>query len=178
MPSIRLDKSSWHHIKALQLADPNCHKPGPVDLLIGAECFASLLLPGSIKGDTNQPSALNSVFGWLLVGNVGYVEPEAHSFFIHEEPQLHEELKKLWQLEELSVLPSKPLTVEDERCEQIFKDLQERDHAGRYIVSLPFRNDEHETTFPGSRDTALRCFHSIEKRLLKNRSCMKNTATS
>ncbi|XP_037298313.1 uncharacterized protein LOC119190452 [Manduca sexta] len=168
MPSIRLDKSSWHHIKALQLADPNCHKPGPVDLLIGAECFASLLLPGSIKGDSNQPSALNSVFGWLLVGNVGYVEPEAYSFFVHEVPQLHDELKKLWQLEEFNVFPSKPLTVEDERCEQIFKDLQVRDPAGRYIVSLPFRNEEHETTFPGSRDTALRCFHSIEKRLLKN----------
>ncbi|CAK1554958.1 unnamed protein product [Leptosia nina] len=66
MPSTTIDISSWSHISSLKLADPSCHKPSPVDVLLGAEIFASLLLPGNIVGTRTQPSAINSVFGWLL----------------------------------------------------------------------------------------------------------------
>ncbi|CAK1542230.1 unnamed protein product [Leptosia nina] len=69
MPSTTIDISSWSHISSLKLADPSCHKPSPIDVLLGAEIFASLLLPGNIVGTRTQPSAINSVFGWLLTGS-------------------------------------------------------------------------------------------------------------
>ncbi|XP_049866257.1 uncharacterized protein LOC126366956 [Pectinophora gossypiella] len=166
MPTTRIDKSSWHHLQGLQLADPECHKPGPIDLLLGAEVFASLLLPGNIRGDSKQPSALNSVFGWLLLGGVGGKEEEIQSFFVKNDDQLNADIKRLWELEAFDT--PKRLSLEDERCEEIFASQYSRESTGGYIVSLPFKTKEKVETFPGSREIALRCFHTIERKLVKN----------
>lgn len=41
MPSGQIDISSWHHIKNLDLADPEFYKPGPVDMLVSVNILAS-----------------------------------------------------------------------------------------------------------------------------------------
>ncbi|RVE41994.1 hypothetical protein evm_013355 [Chilo suppressalis] len=168
MPSVHLDQASWHHVRNLPLADPTCHKPGPIDLLLGAEVFASLLLPGRVDGGPKQPSALNSVFGWLLVGSVGCKDEEVRSFFINKNDVLYEEVQKLWELDSFNFVNSKHLTPEEDKCENIFANTHSRDSTYRYVVTLPFKDEEKEHSFPGSRDTALRCLYSLEKRLSKN----------
>lgn len=167
MPSTRIDKSSWSHLQNLQLADPNCHKPGPIDILLGAEIFASLLLPGSVSGTHEQPSALNSVFGWLIMGNTKCEREEIQTFFINEDKLLNDQMKLLWELETFD-RSSKILTPDEKRCEEMFTASHSRDPTGRYVVSLPFRDEESQHNFLGSRDKALRCFHSIERRLAKD----------
>lgn len=163
MPSVRLDKSSWLHIRGLNLADPDCDKPGPIDILLGAEIFPSLILPGSVSGGPRQPSALNSVFGWLLLGSVGdhRAEPSYNSLFVTDD-QLAQEVKKFWELDNLPNVTK--LSEADQRCEQLYCDTTTRDSTGRYSVALPFV-EEKEPSFPGSRESALRRFHSLERKL-------------
>lgn len=165
MPCTRIDKSSWHHIQGLTLADPDFYKPGSVDLLLGAEVFASLLLPGSVDGGPDQPSALNSVFGWLLLGGVG-CKREIQSFCITNGDLLHEEVKRFWELESFG--SSHRLIPADIRCEALFTNRHTRDSTGRYVVPLPFKEEDEDHSFPGSRNVALRRFHSIERKLVKN----------
>lgn len=172
MPSTRIDKSSFRHLENLPLADPNFHKPGPIDLLLGAEIFASLLQPGSVGGGSKQPSAINSVFGWILLGSVGCKEEESiQTFFVKEDDLLHEQVKCLWELESFEATTR--LTPDEERCEEIFVTQHSRNPSGRYIAPLPFKENNKDSSFPGSRDIALRCFHSIERKLVKNPEVQK-----
>lgn len=162
MPSVQLDKSSWLNIRGLNLADPDCDKPGPIDILLGAELFPSLILPGSVRGEPPQPAALNSVFGWLLLGSVGGNTNNVNSFFVSDN-QLSNEVKRFWELDNLP--STSKLSSEDQRCEDIYRKSTTRDSSGRFTVALPFKEDK-EFYFPGSRDKALRRFHSLERKLL------------
>lgn len=165
MPCTRLNPMSWRHLQHLTLADPNCYEPGPIDILLGAEVFSSLLLPGNISGSSNEPSAMNSVFGWLLLGNVGCDSDNISSFFVSfEEDLLHQEVQKFWELENIPESPHS--SPEDNLCEQFYTKTVSRDTTGRYVVALPFK-DGKEYAFVGSREIALRRFHSLERSLSK-----------
>ncbi|XP_024877362.1 uncharacterized protein LOC112458150 [Temnothorax curvispinosus] len=50
LPSRQVEQRAWKHIEGLKLADPQYHRPGPVDLLIGADIFASLIRDGRRLG--------------------------------------------------------------------------------------------------------------------------------
>lgn len=165
MPCARLNPVSWRHLQHLNLADPNCYEPGPIDILLGAEIFSSLLLPGNVSGSANEPSAMNSVFGWLLLGNVGCDGDDVlRSFLSLEEDALHQEVKKFWELENIPER-SHP-SPEEIICERFYTETTSRDITGRYIVALPFK-DGKEYAFVGSRAIALRRFHSLERTLVR-----------
>ena len=57
------------HIKPLSLADPNFHLPGRVDLLLGCDIIQEIMLQDCISGPKNAPVALNTVFGWAILGS-------------------------------------------------------------------------------------------------------------
>lgn len=174
MPAIKLNKTTWNHVQHLPLADPECHLPGTIDILLGAEIFSSLLLNGVISGGPTRPSALNTVFGWLLTGNVESVNPhdgETKSFFVSNEicientnDRLDEELKRFWELD--SIPTSTKLTPDEELCEAKYANEHSRDDSGRYIITLPFKTEREE--FPGSRDIALKRFRALERRLTRD----------
>lgn len=169
MPSMHLNTSSWQHVKHLQLADPQCNIPGPIDVLLGAEVFMKLLLPGRIEGEANQPTAINSIFGWLLMGRTSVQTNQASNnlcaMFCSSDMSLNEEVKRLWELEDLP--SSSELTPDEISCESKYLKGISRDESGRYIVPLPFKSED-KPEFPGSREIALRRFHLLEQRLLKN----------
>ena len=62
-----------HHLVGLRLADEKCHIPGRVDLLLGSE-MTSLILTNSKPriGPPDQPTAINTAFGWILSGATTY----------------------------------------------------------------------------------------------------------
>lgn len=67
-PIAQLNTSGWSHIKSLPLADPGFDIPGPIDILLAADVFVDSVLNPHIKGGVDQPTAFNSLFGWLLLG--------------------------------------------------------------------------------------------------------------
>lgn len=68
MPSGPIDISTWDHFKNLVLADPRFFEPGPIDMLVNVSFLSSVLQPGLVKGESGHPIAINTVFGWLIMG--------------------------------------------------------------------------------------------------------------
>jgi len=54
-PSNKLDTSSWKIPKDIKLADEQFDQPGSIDLLIGADLFHEILLPGRWTRPGNYP---------------------------------------------------------------------------------------------------------------------------
>jgi hypothetical protein len=165
MPQFDVQNGDWNHIKGLQLADKNYFLSRPIDLLIGAELFTSILLGGKRDGSPGQPSAIETVFGWVLLGKLGSTHPNNfHTFFVNTDVPLDVSLTKFWEIEQV---PTKTyFSLEDAKCEDIFKTTSTRDSSGRFVVHLPFKNN-----FPDIGDTyaqAFRRFSLLESRLIKN----------
>ncbi|XP_024891843.1 uncharacterized protein LOC112467443, partial [Temnothorax curvispinosus] len=112
LPSSQVEQRAWKHIEGLKLADPRYHRPGPIDILIGAEIFTSLLRDGRRVGKKGEPDAFNSIFGWVLVGSLD------------------------------EILSAPPYSQEDRRCEELFAQTTRRDVSGRFVVSYPFIKDK------------------------------------
>ncbi|KAG5866877.1 hypothetical protein JTB14_002983 [Gonioctena quinquepunctata] len=58
LPADSLSTHEWGHIQSLNLADPNYYKPVNIDVSLGADIFAEILLNASIAGFTNIPIAI------------------------------------------------------------------------------------------------------------------------
>ncbi|XP_022167349.1 uncharacterized protein LOC111031631, partial [Myzus persicae] len=67
-PRVPVAFGHWDHINSLSLVDPSYNTPGPIDLLLGADLLPSVFLDGTRKGQVGEPLAMNSVFGWVLMG--------------------------------------------------------------------------------------------------------------
>ncbi|XP_071652143.1 uncharacterized protein [Temnothorax longispinosus] len=160
LPNSQVERGAWEHLEGLRLADPLYHQPGPVDILLGAESFASLLRDGRRVGRKGEPDAFNTVFGWVLVGAVSAQAPQSiHSFVTLE--SLDASLSRFWQLDEIPTAP--PYSQEDRRCEELFARTTRRDPAsGRFVVSYPFTKDN--PCFVGTRELALKRFRALERR--------------
>ena len=60
----------WDHISDLEIADPELRTPARIDLLMGAEVFASILRDGRRTRPRGTPSAINTCLGWVLFGKI------------------------------------------------------------------------------------------------------------
>jgi hypothetical protein len=85
------------HVK---LADPSFNKFGPVDILIGANIFYSILSNQKLKLQ-NGLVARSTGFGWIIAvgGNVPS-EFQPRIISCHSIDQLHQQITQFWQSEE------------------------------------------------------------------------------
>ena len=151
--------SEWKHILGLQLADPQFHHPGPIDILLGADVTASIMREGRRTGPRLTPIAQNSIFGWVLSGRVTTNTQQAIKVF-HASCETETILRRFWELEELP--PVKLLTKEEKFCEKHFTDTHTRDSTGRYTVQLPTHD---VSTLGNSKDMAISRLKQVERRL-------------
>ncbi|KAJ8964268.1 hypothetical protein NQ317_005509 [Molorchus minor] len=141
LPSSPITIQSWSHISNLKLADPKFNSPGAIDILLGADVFSKLIL------NDREPDALNTIFGYVLMGKLGHNTPTVSSFFCNRmETSLNTTLKKIWEVEAVPTLAV--ASPDDELCERLFLDTHTRDPCG-------------------TRDLALQRFYSLECRLVK-----------
>ncbi|XP_039749887.1 uncharacterized protein LOC120626429 [Pararge aegeria] len=163
-PVAKLQTHGFSHIAELHLADPGFDIPGPIDVLLGADVFADSLLGERIKGDARQPLAINSLFGWLLLGRTPLITSSLLRVTTNSD-ELASIVQKFW---ELDLIPNaSPLTPQEVACERAYIAEHYRDSSGRYGVHLPFK-DNVEPSFVGSRDVAVRRFKAIERRLTRD----------
>lgn len=48
------------------MADQDFDTTGAIDILLGAEVYEEILLPGLIKADIDTPMAQHTILGWIL----------------------------------------------------------------------------------------------------------------
>ncbi|XP_029173951.1 uncharacterized protein LOC114942698 [Nylanderia fulva] len=107
-PGKRILKGDWPYLKGLQLA------------ILGVDVMGMILENGIKRGPIGEPTAQQTVFGWVLMGL--FVGPA-------------DALPTGVNLEEMPA--AKIFTPEKDLCEQLFEETDARDHQGRYIVHLP-----------------------------------------
>ncbi|XP_044749748.1 uncharacterized protein LOC123310348 [Coccinella septempunctata] len=174
MPNFKFRSVNWPHISCLKLADPKFHYSRSIDMLLSADIFARILVPGKVENNIEEPIAINTLFGWILTGRIrsenSSVLDSVHlsSFLVSnsaDNESLENTLKRFWELERIP--EHNVISEEDRVCERIFTETTTRDVDGRYIVDLPFIS-QFKPSFNDSREIALRRFFSLENRLYKS----------
>ncbi|CAK1584951.1 unnamed protein product [Parnassius mnemosyne] len=177
MPSKKFAVQLWSELSELRLADPTFYIPNKVDLLLGAEVYGQILEDGLIKGPPGSPVAQNTKFGWILSGQIyssSHTGLECDSsnriVSMHSYVDENEVLRRFWEIEsdDFSYKKSKILTPEQQKCEEIFSHTTSRDDSGRYVVNLPFRDEDPRCKYGNSRKIATRRLQLLEKKLEKN----------
>lgn len=87
----KINHKKWPHLNDLELADPQFAKQGDIDMLIGADLYSQIILPGLVKGPRNTPVAQETSLGWIVSGRTAIdLESEdtikALHFSIKEKP--------------------------------------------------------------------------------------------
>ncbi|XP_076391767.1 uncharacterized protein LOC143265171 [Megachile rotundata] len=164
MPNFSLTQEKVEIPKHIELADPNFHIPQPIDMLIGASLFWSLLCVGQHtcrSGIVCQKTQL----GWIIGGTFSWADREsqgAKACHLITQVDLQSQLEKFWSIEEIG--PGETKFIDD--CELHFQQTTRQDIDGRYIVSIPFK--ENINQLGDSRQQAERRLYALERKLVRN----------
>ncbi|GFT09023.1 uncharacterized protein TNCV_4104921 [Trichonephila clavipes] len=158
--------SEWQTFRALldSGTDSKFNVPGKIDLLLGANIFYELLKPERIKIKDSQLLLVNSVFGYIVTGNLDSInETKVHCGLIRDE-DLNKNLEKFWKLEEIE----EPIVKNKERliCEEHYANTHFRTKEGKYVVSMPLKKEP--SCLGNSKDIALKRLGSLWNRLARD----------
>ncbi|XP_045507009.1 uncharacterized protein LOC123703150 [Colias croceus] len=81
LPHKYIDVSHLNLPRNIKLADPNFNQPGPIDILIGADIFWSLIGSEQITLGQGMPVMRKSKLGWLLAGPVSAPSRSSDNLF-------------------------------------------------------------------------------------------------
>ncbi|GFX65600.1 DUF1758 domain-containing protein [Trichonephila clavipes] len=136
-----------------KLADENFNIPGNIDLLLGAEIFYEILLPGQTNLLNTKLIFQNTVFGYIASGSIPVSsENKPHCGLFKDNVDLEKTMRRFWEIENVE-----PETIKNKEtiiCEEHFQKNHTRDSTGRYIVSMPFKKDPN--CLGQSKDIALK----------------------
>ncbi|XP_045537302.1 uncharacterized protein LOC123721728 [Papilio machaon] len=165
LPSTIIDISQLSLPSDLHLADPSFNIPSVIDILVGAEVFWDVICTKSINLGKNKPKLVESKLGWIVTGQLPI---QTTSNFTHScnlsIRDLDNNLKRFWELD--SVASSHALSSEERACEESFNLNTIRDEDGRFIVTIPLKNNTN--VLGESYEMAQRRFLSLERRFQRN----------
>ena len=67
---MKFAKKNFSHIRNLTLADENCLKSSDIDILIGPDYYWQFIKNRIIKGNADEPVALETKLGQVLSGKL------------------------------------------------------------------------------------------------------------
>ncbi|KAJ8977628.1 hypothetical protein NQ317_010249 [Molorchus minor] len=170
LPQVQVDTTKINIPSYFILADPNYYKTSEIDLLIAADIYFEMILPGMIKLGSNLPILQNTKLGWLVCGaapvSSGQVTRVKASTSIATETEhlgvnlfcasgdldVNKIIPKFWQLEE--VTNKQFLSVDDKLCEQRFLESYKRLDNGAFQVNLPLRQKKDYLKLGNSFESA------------------------
>ncbi|GFV00848.1 integrase catalytic domain-containing protein [Trichonephila clavipes] len=165
VPTTKID-FNLNNIPNLKLADKNFNIPERVQMLLGAEVFYELMLPGQFKTEGSNVIFQNTVFGFIVSGSTSSdAQGKEHCGFIQAADNLEHSIKKFWEIENVEIDSVK--TSELDICEDHFKSTHSRDDQGRYTVAMPLKEDP--SCLGESRQTAIQRLNSLWKRLSRDK---------
>ncbi|KAJ0169299.1 hypothetical protein K1T71_015183 [Dendrolimus kikuchii] len=169
IPSNQVQSPDWLEIEKLPLADAGYTSPGKIDILLGAEVYAEILLSDVIKYPQGYLIAQNTIFGWVISGKVSRSASAGEKMLsLHVQVREDNVLKKFWELENEPNIIRKKLTRTEEKCEEFYDLTTTRNKEGRFVVKLPFTNENPECQHGRSKDIAQKRFYLLERKFKKN----------
>ncbi|XP_075150746.1 uncharacterized protein LOC142224853 [Haematobia irritans] len=168
LPSFTVSQEVLSQIPDIRLADPNLFVSRPVDILLGADLYPRILLEVCVQIVAQSLIAQISVFGWLVTGPIAtsQIQTFTTTITVNEEESLNRTLLRFWELEETQRRGI--LSPSDKFCEENYVRTTRRDLEGRYIVTLPLKEELGPRGCLGeSRTTVLKQFYRNEASLLR-----------
>ena len=160
------------HLADLDLADPTFHLPGKVDILLGSEVYPQLMTQvPMVTGAPSEPAALQTIFGWAIIGPVKSASNSCQQMSIlSETPTVsNEDLNTLFSNFWFSQDPERPTLnctqVEVQIEDHYLKTVSYSPENRRYRASLPWKPDA--PALGDSRSQALSRFISNERSILR-----------
>lgn len=166
LPHVEMPKEHIPEDIKTQLADPNAHKPAPVDAILGAGVWAIIVRDGVFNNELGI-AYQSSELGWIIYG--GGVKRSSRLIMgtamnIESDNRMAALLQRLWELEVM--LPVR--IQEQEQCENLFVANYRRTETGRHEVGIPLRSDFVQ--LGSSRAVALHRYRQHERRFERNPS--------
>ncbi|KAF8763414.1 hypothetical protein HNY73_021601 [Argiope bruennichi] len=125
IPVENINIKELDYLKGIPLSDEDFSKPSVCDIILGSDCFFSILRNGKISGSEGQPIAQSTIFGWVVAGqirrdSISSSYTQSHLISVESDCNIDSVLQKFWQMEEL---PDKKFLMSDEEefCENLFK---------------------------------------------------------
>lgn len=165
LPNEPINRGALNIPANIHLADPEFHRSGPVEALLGQEIVADLGRVGKIQVDGHKANLLKTALGWVVAGRIGPSPGRGNkSKCMISLDSLDKRISKFWEVEELA--QQSFLSPEEQAAEEFFLKTTSRDDTGRYIVRLPFNNTISK--LGESMESAKRQFFSLERKLSRN----------
>ncbi|XP_036322076.1 uncharacterized protein LOC118736080 [Rhagoletis pomonella] len=147
LPTFHISALTQQALPDLVLTDKRFFINEQVDLVLGGDIYPQIILGGIRKNVLSTLLAQETVFGWILTGRADSDNPTTNRVSFFNEVALDKQLSTFWELEDIP--EDRIMTAEEKQCEELYKRTTMRNQDGRYIVSLPFKDD-----FP-SKDTVV-----------------------
>nr|CAH7717976.1 unnamed protein product [Callosobruchus chinensis] len=166
LPSANVSVTSLNIPSKIFLADPNYNISAPIDMLIGANLFYSLLCIGQIKLGNGLPILQKTKLVWVISGPIGMSSSNSQTSYCHlsRNSEVQTQLQKFWEIEEVDI-PRK-LSQEEEYFESHFTSNVTRHVDGKFVVSIPFKDSLD--LLGDSGESAKKRFLNLERKLQKN----------
>ncbi|XP_031334918.1 uncharacterized protein LOC116164833 [Photinus pyralis] len=164
LPSHNINLSNINIPQNLKLADPAFHKPGNIEILIGASHFWNLLCIGQINLGHNLPTLQKSKFGWLVSGPISTSFAKQSRCNFSKINDVQNQLSRFWEIEKVS--ETRTLSLEEKACEAHYKQTTRREYDGRFVVSIPLK--ETADKLGDSFEQAKKRFLALERKLQNN----------
>lgn len=166
LPQISFERQFETELTEEKLADPAYNIPGQIDTLLGAGIWAAITIDGIIKKQSGRLSVLaqNTSLGWVIIGHFGeHVVSRPISLHIRAADRTDELLERFWEVESVPMVHTR--SSDEEWVEANFVRTHSRDSSGRYIVTIPIR--ENAPVLGNSYGVALKRYYALERRVAK-----------
>lgn len=166
-PSQNINVTEWHIPQEVELADPQFFKKAKIDILLGTGIFFKILGSKEISLGNNLPILRETKLGYIIGGDIqeGTSSSVSSQSFVITNEDLSNQLKLFWEIENCTTRPA--YSKEQQECEVHFESTFHRNTDGRYVVKIPFRNNDL-MHLGDSYNIALKRFLRLEEKLRKN----------
>lgn len=127
--------------------------------------YINALLQGRLTGPSGSPVAFETIFGWVLGGNISCLSPSFHvTSHCTSISSRDDTICKFWEIEEAPpTCNDSELSLEERTIVRHFQETHSRSPEGRFIISLPKKPGV--SPLGESRSQAVRRFLSLERSL-------------
>ncbi|GBM89949.1 hypothetical protein AVEN_88669-1 [Araneus ventricosus] len=99
-----MNTKNLDYLKGVTLSDEDFSRPSECDIILGSDCFFTILIIGS----EGQPIAQSTMFGWVVAGQIRKGSnasscTQSHLIRVEIDSNIDSILQQFWQVEELPI---------------------------------------------------------------------------
>lgn len=121
--AVPVNPGNYPHLKDILLTETYPRQECQVHILIGEPWYSELTSGNIVKGQINEPSAIQTKLGWMLGGSFPDSNKKSHSYHSMRCGIKNVDLTDFWKLEHIGILPKddEDFTLEEQEAMDLMK---------------------------------------------------------